>query len=129
MLRRMSAADRASLGRVGLTALDAAHRFNARHEKELHQLAMQELNRRDLFYVRSRMDKRATIAKGMPDFFIVVPGGRVLAVEFKLPGEEVSDDQQRVFTKFWDQTGCIVHIALSFEQFLAILNQHLAARA
>jgi hypothetical protein len=93
-------------------------------EKQLQDHMANLLNQRTLFYLRSRMDKKTTLPCGMPDFFIFLPNGRFLAVEAKVEGGKLSDDQKRVFDRFWAYTGHVVHIVWTFQQFVDLLNLH-----
>lgn len=124
MLRRMDPEDRKSLGSAGVTFAEAQAKASERDERAVQKLIAQDLNRRDLFFWQSRMDKATRTRKGMPDFMIVLPGGRALAMEVKMPGGLISDDQQKVFTEYWDKTGEVVHIVLSFADYHALLNKH-----
>jgi hypothetical protein len=124
MLRRMSPADRAWLGKAGVTAAEAQVSYDERSEKDLQKNMENYLRQRNLFFIRSRMDKRPTIRKGLPDFTIILPGGMSLLVEAKVEGGVVSADQKKCFDDFWTQTGRVVHIVFNFDQFRRLIDQH-----
>src|SRR5712675_1268540 len=86
-----------------------------RSERQLQEDMANLLNQRSIFYLRSRMDKKTTLPVGMPDFFIFPSNGRYLAVEAKVQGGELSDDQKRVFDRFWAYTGKVVHIVWNLD--------------
>lgn len=122
ILRRMDPADRAPMGKAGRTAQEAAAKCEQRSERKLQQEMEWLLNLREIYYQRSRMDKKTTVRKGTPDFLIILPGGRAVAVEAKTCTGTLTDDQYRVFQKYEDQTGQRVHIVRSLEQFRTLLD-------
>lgn len=126
ILKRMNPADRAPLGKAGVTCAEANAKHDQRRETLLQKDMANLLAQRELFHLRSRMDKRTTLPKGMPDFFIVLPGGRILAVEAKVEGGDLSDDQRRVFGQYWSQTKNVVHIVWNLEQFRELLDEQAA---
>jgi hypothetical protein len=128
MFRLMAPEDRAQVvrptcGAVPSTPCPCAAK-DSPTEKELQAHIANLLNQRCIFHLRSRMDKKTTLPCGMPDFFIFLPSGRFLAVECKVEGGRLSDDQKRVFDRFWAYTGHVVHIVWTFQQFVELLNQH-----
>ncbi len=127
MLRRLCPEDRAALGKAGRTAGECEVVRATCAEKELQRQIEADLNRRELFFVRSRMDRRTSVRVGLPDFLIILPGGFCLAIEVKVQGGVVSDDQKACFTDYWDKTGRIVYIVWSFEQYLEVLKNHALA--
>lgn len=124
ILRAMDPADRKAMGRAGLTRAECQAVADRRAETALQKDMRNELAQRNLFFVSSRMDKRTTLPKGMPDFFIFPPGGRSLAVEAKVHGGDLSPEQRDVFTRYWQLTGQVVHIVWNFHQFCELLEQH-----
>ncbi len=71
-------------------------------------------------YIRCRMDKRSTIAKGAQDFTIFAPG-RVLCVECKARNEKPTSDQQ-IWHKEMEMVGHSVYVVLSFDDFKSTLR-------
>jgi len=126
ILKRMSPRDRSPLGKAGRTRAEANAACDRLRERELQDQIAQFLNLRDVHFSRSRMDRKTTVAKGYYDFSIVLPGGRHLAVEVKVPGGVISEDQKRLFDRYWDQTHHVVHIVFSLEQFVRLLDEQLA---
>lgn len=122
-LRKLPPAERKRLGKAGLTPEDVAVVVETRAERELQNDMANMLRQRNLFFSRSRMDRKTTQRKGMPDFFIVLPGGRALMVEAKVEGGELREDQKTVFTEFWNMTGDVVHIVMSLPAFVALLDE------
>ncbi len=126
ILRLMPKAHRAPLGKAGVTTAEATAQHAAREEKTLQDQMAALLRQRNLFFDWSRMDRKTTNRKGMPDFRIVLRGGKALMVEAKVPGGELSDAQREVFTEYWDKTGDVVHIVLRLEEFRELLDQKAA---
>jgi hypothetical protein len=124
ILRRMSKPDRSPLGKAGVTSAEAMAQADRRAEKELQADMENMLRVRDIFFVRARMDKKHTLPKGTPDFLIFLRGGRALAVEVKVHGGMVSEDQARVFDEFYFKTGEPVRIVANIEMFKNLLNEH-----
>lgn len=126
--RLMAPEDRAQVGRpscatVAIAEPEAVSGKTTSREKELQEQLANLLNQRNIFYVRSRMDKKTSLPCGMPDFFIFLPNGRFLAVEAKVEGGSLSDDQKRVFDRFWAYTGQVVHVVWCFNDFVELLNK------
>lgn len=125
LLRRMDPAERAKLGKAGMTAEEGrAHAATCR-ERELHKLIFQDLRRRELFFIHSRMDKRSTNNKGLPDFIIILYGGAALAVEVKVEGGHVSAAQEKVADEYFKCTRTKVHVVWSFDEYHKVLQDHL----
>lgn len=55
-------------------------------ESELHDYAYQFFRSRGWYVIHSRMDRRATVAVGAPDFVVALPQGRVFWLEIKRSG-------------------------------------------
>lgn len=62
-------------------------------ESDLHAEIAAELVRRRWFFVRSRMDKKTTCQKGVPDFICAAPDGRTYWIECKRKNAKLSKDQ------------------------------------
>lgn len=124
VLRLLSAEDRKPMGKAGITTEEAQAKADTRREKELQKDMENLLRQRNIFFVRSRMDKRTSTRKGIPDFIIILPRGRALMVEAKVEGGELSQDQRDVFTDYWTQTGQVVHIVFNLDTFRTILDSH-----
>lgn len=123
-LRKLPPAERKKLGKAGLTMEEVQVKADTRAEKVLQNEMEGILRQRNLFFSRSRMDRATTLRKGMPDFFIVLPGGRALLVEAKVEGGNLREDQQKVFSEFWKQTGDVVHIVLNLPSFCELLDTY-----
>lgn len=72
-------------------------------------------------YIRSRMDKRSTIAVGSQDFTIFMPKKRTLCVECKRKGEKPTAEQQ-IWHKEMEMLGHEVKTIYSMEQFLEAIK-------
>ena len=71
-------------------------------------------------YVWHSTKKRSTGTIGTPDA-IVVAHGKVFWIEFKLPGQFLSPDQQ-VFARLLAQNGAQLHVVYSAEEALALIE-------
>ena len=66
-----------------------------RTERRIHHLFESWLRLNEIPYVHSRMDRKPTIRAGWPDFSCLW-NSTTCFIEFKLPGKELSDDQETV---------------------------------
>jgi hypothetical protein len=98
VLRLLSPADRRSLGKAGLTAEEAVLAGRIKAEKDLQNLMESYFNLRGIVAIRSRMDKATRTKTGTPDFLLAIRG-RAIAVEAKLPGKDLEEDQQSMKAK------------------------------
>ena len=121
ILRLMAKADRAPLGKAGMTMTEAQGVKDQRDERTLQFNMRNLLNLAGIFYLTSRMDKKTTMPVGMPDFIIILPGGKCLAVEAKVAGGKVSPEQEEMFRKFERQTGQPVHVVWNLDEFRKLL--------
>lgn len=100
ILKHMSKADRAKLGKAGVLASEATEKFSAKREKDVQRDICNWLRQRDIFYFWSRTDRKTTTIKGTPDFAFLWPvedgKGDPTAVEVKIGKNALSDEQQRV---------------------------------
>lgn len=92
ILRRMEKAQRPK-GNAGLTSEESEQKRIAKSEREIQEQIANLLRQRGIWFHRSRMDKRTTGPKGTPDFLFAVDG-RACAIEVKMPGKTLSDDQR-----------------------------------
>jgi hypothetical protein len=122
VLKRIPPAERKPLGKAGMTSAEGNLAAERRAERELQKDMENTLRQRNLFFVRSRMDKRTRTRRGLPDFIIVLHGERALLVEAKVHGGQVSEDQAKVFADYWNQTGGIVHLILNLPAFIDLLD-------
>jgi hypothetical protein len=102
ILRLLSPADRRSLGVAGLTADEALDAARIKSERDLQNLIESYLNLRGVVAIRSRMDKKTRTKKGTPDFMLALRGHAV-ALEAKLPGEELRAEQADMMRKMTDE--------------------------
>jgi hypothetical protein len=69
-------------------------------ERDLHDMIEGLLRRLGIVYVHSRMDRKTTIRAGLPDFMFVAAAPNyplwTVAMEVKLPGEGLDDEQELV---------------------------------
>lgn len=121
VLRLMPGAARKPLGKAGLTVPEINEKAAARREKELQQTCASMLRLRDIWFSASRMDKPSTNAKGTPDFLICMRG-KFVAVEFKRPGQQPTDEQLQAL-KAIERNGGIVRIVTSEREFVEFIQE------
>lgn len=114
----MSPKDRGDLNQK--TTEERSSTVDLRLERDLHKLIMNELSRRQIFYVHSRTDKKTSQNVGVPDFIFAVLG-LPTAVEVKLPGRKLTADQEYVRNAMI-QDGWRYYIVYSFEEFVDVLR-------
>ncbi|HEX4646323.1 MAG TPA: VRR-NUC domain-containing protein [Verrucomicrobiae bacterium] len=122
ILRRLDPQARRALGRAGRTSAESLAWADARAERELQHDMENIMRQRNIWFTRSRMDKKTRARVGTPDFIIVLRGGRALAVEAKVEGGKVSADQEREFHQYFCQTDCQVKVVWNLAQFIALLD-------
>lgn len=83
-------------------------------EKAEHKIFSDWCRLNDVPCRTDRMDRRVTGSVGWPDF-LVVYGGRVLPLEFKIYGNKLSEDQKEVHAQL-ARTGTDVVIAYSADE-------------
>lgn len=125
-LARMPKADRAALGKAGVTMEEANTKQAFRREKQLQKRCVALLRLRGILPNVSRMDRRKTDRVGWPDITFAFPRvgerfGVPCAVECKLPGEHPSIEQTKVMTQLLDN-GWLVRVVTSEEQFVEMLK-------
>lgn len=119
-LNKMAAADRKLLGRPALLASERQAQAGLKLEREIHKLIWNELLRRGIFAIHSRTDKRTTNAVGLPDFCMAI-NGHPVAIEVKLPGEKLTEEQEAVSRRMV-QNGWQYFIVYSFEEAIVVIN-------
>jgi len=115
----MSSEDRKAFGKAGMTAEEAYEKFSDRAEKTLHKLIYAELTRRGIVVIHSRMDRKSTTAKGIPDFCFV-SGGTPYAVEVKTASGQLTREQKTTMN-LMERNGWHTDTVRSFEEFLKLL--------
>ncbi len=124
-MRRCMSGDDRRASRVGPTSAEAAAKAVRCAERELQDQMAGLLRQRNLFFDSSRMDRATTNRKGMPDFRIVLPGGKALMVEAKVAGGELEHEQRLVFDQYFRQTGQSVHLVWNLQDFKTLLDDQL----
>ena len=108
-----------SRGRKAQIAVDAAIKNAVEIEADLHADIMRWCDAQvpPWPYVHSRMDKKTRNRKGVSDFIVFAPGGRLLIVECKALDEDLSPAQD-LWLKSLQKVGHVVNIVRSMESFL-----------
>ena len=132
-LSRMAKADRAPLGKAGVTMQEIETKHAFRREKELQERCVAMLRLRNIVVNVSRMDKRKTDKTGWPDLTFSYPPnpkpetqnqkrhGIPCAIECKLPGCHPTPEQVKVMAQMLDN-GWFVRVVTSEEQMLEVLK-------
>lgn len=121
MLRCISPADRAPIGKAANTESESFALNEAQTERELQNQIEQYLRTKDVRAIfRSRMDRKTTGVVGQPDFLFTYRG-RPVALECKLPGRHMSPAQIEVMHDM-DKDGWFVRTVYSLDDVIAALR-------
>lgn len=119
--KRIAPEHRKEIGHDAMTMGEHAEKNAAKLEKKLHEDIDQFLMMKGVrVRVRSRMDKRTTNNKGLPDFLFVynsVP----FAIEVKRQGEDPRDDQKECGHNM-QMDGWSWHVVRSLQEVRDILS-------
>ena len=103
--------------------LETESKAEAKAEKEMHEQFTSWLRVKALPFVHSRMDRKSTIQEGWPDFTVILPDGRVMCIEFKMPGKALDSEQVKRFAEL-AQVKCPALVCYSFTEAMhAVLKQ------
>lgn len=125
ILRLMRPEDRASLGKGGMTADEAARKWQKGEERKMHQVFEADIRRRGWPYLHSRMDKAPTIRKGWPDFS-VFNGPRAVCIEFKAEGGKLDQEQKECIAEL-TAAGVPVLVAYDLQSAIDFAVKNLTA--
>jgi VRR-NUC domain len=95
------------------TTAKSKAKTEAKLEKDLHNEYISFCRRNELPYIHASMVKKSTIQKGAPDFCVTL-GRKYLYGEFKVPGETLSEDQEKYFA-YLQRRGCPVYLWYDYE--------------
>ncbi len=98
VLRRISAEDRARLGKAGQLPEETRAKAEAVTEREIQNEICAFLSMRGYVFSRPAMHKRSTIRQGWPDITLSVKG-RAVALEVKAAKGKLSPEQQQLSGK------------------------------
>lgn len=130
-----------ALGKFAHTAAEVTEKAQHKCEKEMQEQIITFLELKDWYYIRQRMDKRAQLKAGTPDFIICVDRkldvphhetgytgdteeirvGAFVAIECKMPGEVPTEEQIKALWKIEDSGGKYL-VAYSAKQALEFLK-------
>lgn len=102
-----------------LTSPERQAANDAKLERELHKLICNELLRRQIVFIHSRMDRKSTIGVSLPDFCFALSGHPV-AVECKTKSGELSPEQYVTMNRMIGN-GWRYYVVRSFAEFAEIL--------
>lgn len=136
-LRLVSPADRKALGLSTMTAEETLAKQEVKSERDLHKLVRGLLGLRGIEFIESRMDRRTTQKKGVPDFLFAIKDEAIdpksgayysniyaVAWECKIGKERPSDEQQRMAIRMSTPPNAwIVKTIYSLEQAIYELQQ------
>jgi hypothetical protein len=96
LARLMSKEDREKYGIETMDEVEARQEIQL--EKELHELFIQYLNRKEYGYYHAAMDKKSPFVIGMPDFG-VYRNSRIIWIEFKIGKKKLREEQRNQVAK------------------------------
>lgn len=105
----------------GKTLMEVFGHEAACREDKLHEQILEECHRRRWLVVHSRMDRPTTQGLGVPDFIILVQGGRLLLVEAKARQGKLSIPQM-AWGIMAEQLGHKVHVVRSLANFIDLAS-------
>ena len=120
ILKRLPADVRAKMGKAGRTMKECLEVAEARSEKELQEQIKSYLDRKSIYYVWSRMDRKTTTRTGTPDF-LICKEGRFIGIECKTATGKQSDDQIKAQFQI-EMSGGAYHLVRSYREFLTIIG-------
>jgi len=98
----------------------------AKSEKELQDQIAGHFEIAGTVVVRSRMDKKTSVAVGIPDLLFALKGAPV-AMEVKLPGEKLTKEQEKMMANM-KKNGWLCHVVYSYDQAVEIGNKIILQR-
>lgn len=123
ILRRINPIERKQFGKAGLTREECAQRALAKRERDMHNVFEDWLKLKGIPYDHSRMDKKTTQQCGVPDF-LVIWKQKVCPIEFKMPGNNPSPEQQD-FIERLNATGTTTYICTAAYEAIEITKREL----
>ena len=124
-LQAMPQGERSKLGRAGMTSGEASKIFVQGEERKLQGLIHNWLCSNQIYFVRPRMDKKTTTAKGTADFIVCVKdsdgAGRFLCIEAKTKYGSLTVEQSAVMAEA-TKSGAIYCVARNLEEVIAIVG-------
>ena len=93
----MIPADRKKLGRVGMTAAEAQHRYVTRTERHIHDQFTSFCRRNGIEPIHSNPVRKSSTRSGLPDF--ICWKDRAIGIEFKIAGNDLSPIQRKVINE------------------------------
>ena len=121
LLALMSPEDRAKFERPGSAPTQVTKTRTSRLEKKEQGDFSNECLRRGFAYVWHATHKPSTATPGTPDFIVAV-GPYTLWIEFKRPGEALSD-AQKDFRQRLEAQGQELHVVYSCLEAIALVNE------
>ena len=91
------------------------------NEGGLHDMIEAELKRRGWYYIHSRMDRKTTTAKGVPDFVIAGPDFQTYWIEAKGAKTKITPEQQGA-VDWLVKLGHKAAFVRSFSEFLSAID-------
>jgi hypothetical protein len=123
-LKRMGTADRRRLGRAGLTREESEAKFAADAEREMHNRFSSYCGLHGILFEHENPTKRSTSRPGWPDFRLFAPGGRFMAVEFKVRPNRLTKEQEAIRAEL-EARGFRYVVAYSLVEAIYAVQQYL----
>lgn len=125
ILRAIDPAERRRMGKGARTWDEVETAREAKSEKELQSQIANLLNQRDIWFSRSRMDRRATVTKGQPDFLfaLITRWGLPIPMAFEVKiGKAEPTAEQIECHAHMRRNGWRVYVVRSLEQARELLG-------
>jgi hypothetical protein len=122
-LSKLPIEERRKLGRAGLTYDEAIAKYAVNNERELQRDVSNYLNKKQIPFLRPRMDKKSTLQVGSPDFVACVTG-KFVAIECKCraTGGKLTDQQKDAMGKILSNDGSYL-VVYSIEELIRALSE------
>lgn len=122
LLRLTTKQQRDELG-LGHTVEEASEKLSRKLERDMHDQFSAWCKLNGILVVHARTDRKSTIRKGWPDFTLLYQGS-VICIEFKLPGEKLTEEQVEC-AKEIAANETWVEVCYSFEEAVWTTRAHL----
>lgn len=110
-----------ALRRLAPTASEVNAKVAHKHEKEIQDDVYSYLERNRWAFTWSPMNRKTRAKIGTPDFIGCTPSGKFFAVECKLQGNVLSEEQRRFLERVQESSGAWI-VARSSQQALEFLK-------
>ncbi len=122
-LRRMAPEARKSMGKAGMTSVEANAKYERGKEKELQRDIANLLRQRGLFFLQAPFGRKSGLPDGWPDFSVFCKKGNYEFFEAKAEGGNLSPEQFGFTERLKAYRGHGVWIIRNLDELKKILDQ------